>query len=99
MNLQRYPIHLCYEDGILTVDGGVEHSVAKELAPELAAVVPGVDGLVERLRVAPHDSGAIVPCATPCALRSSRKPPLRPSPSQWEAGAGGHYAACQWNAA
>jgi osmotically-inducible protein OsmY len=53
INLHRYPIHLRYEDGILTVDGEVEHIAAKKLALELAAAVPGVDGLVDRLRVAP----------------------------------------------
>jgi osmotically-inducible protein OsmY len=53
INLHRYPIHLRYEDGILTVDGDVEHIVAKKLALELAAAVRGVDGLVDRLRVAP----------------------------------------------
>jgi len=52
INLQRYPIHLRYEDGILTLDGEVEHIVAKKLARKLAAV-PGVQGVVERLRVAP----------------------------------------------
>jgi osmotically-inducible protein OsmY len=53
INLHRYPIHLRCEDGILTVDGDVEHIVAKKLALELAAAVPGVDGLVDRLRVVP----------------------------------------------
>ncbi|HSF29281.1 MAG TPA: BON domain-containing protein [Candidatus Tectomicrobia bacterium] len=53
INLHRYPIHLRCEDGILTVDGDVEHIVAKKLALELAASVPGVDGLVDRLRVVP----------------------------------------------
>jgi osmotically-inducible protein OsmY len=53
INLHRYPIHLRCEDGILTVDGEVAHIVAKKLALELAAAVPGVDGLVDRLRVAP----------------------------------------------
>jgi osmotically-inducible protein OsmY len=53
INLHRYPVHLRYEDGILTLDGEVEHIVAKKLALELGAAVPGVDGLVDRLRVAP----------------------------------------------
>ncbi|HXH14007.1 MAG TPA: BON domain-containing protein [Alphaproteobacteria bacterium] len=53
INLHRYPIHLHCEDGILTMDGEVEHIVAKKLALELAAAVPGVDGLIDRLRVAP----------------------------------------------
>jgi osmotically-inducible protein OsmY len=53
INLHRYPIHLRYEDGILTVDGEAAHIAAKKLALELAAAVAGVDGLVDRLRVAP----------------------------------------------
>jgi osmotically-inducible protein OsmY len=53
INLHRYPIHLHGEDGMVTVDGEAEHIVAKKLALELAAAVPGVDGLVDRLRVAP----------------------------------------------
>jgi osmotically-inducible protein OsmY len=53
INLHRYPIHLYCEDGIVTVDGEAEHIVAKKLALELAAATPGVDGLVDRLRVAP----------------------------------------------
>jgi osmotically-inducible protein OsmY len=53
INLHRYPIHLHYEEGILTLEGDVEHIVAKKLALELAAAVPGVDGLVDRLRVVP----------------------------------------------
>lgn len=53
INLHRHPIHLRCEDGILTVDGEVADIVAKKLSLELAAAVPGVDGLVDRLRVAP----------------------------------------------
>jgi osmotically-inducible protein OsmY len=53
INLHRYPIHLHCEHGIVTVDGDAEHIVAKKLALELAAAMPGVDGLVDRLRVVP----------------------------------------------
>ena len=53
INLHRYPIHLHCEDGILTVDGEVAHIAAKKLALERAAAIPGVDGLVDRLRVVP----------------------------------------------
>jgi osmotically-inducible protein OsmY len=53
INLHRYPIHLHCDDGIITVDGDVEHIVAKKLALERAAAMPGVDGLVDRLRVVP----------------------------------------------
>jgi osmotically-inducible protein OsmY len=53
INLHRYSVHLHCEDGIVTVEGEAEHIVAKKLAFELAAAVPGVDGLVDRLRVVP----------------------------------------------
>ena len=53
INLHRYPIHLHGEDGIVTVDGDVEYIVAKKLSLELAAAIPGVEGLVDRLRVVP----------------------------------------------
>ena len=53
INLHRYPIHLHCEDGIVTVEGDVEHIIAKKLALERAAAIPGVDGLVDRLRVVP----------------------------------------------
>jgi osmotically-inducible protein OsmY len=53
INLHRYPIRLHCEDGIVTMDGDAEHIVAKKLALELAAAIPGVDGLVDRLRVVP----------------------------------------------
>ncbi|HEX9870127.1 MAG TPA: transporter, partial [Candidatus Tectomicrobia bacterium] len=50
INPHRYPIHMTFKDGILTLDGEVEHIVAKKLSLELAAAVPGIDGLVDRLR-------------------------------------------------
>jgi osmotically-inducible protein OsmY len=53
INLHRYPVHLRCEDGILTMAGDVQDIRAKKLALELAAAVPGVDGVVDRLRVVP----------------------------------------------
>ncbi len=53
LNLHRYPVHLALSDGDLIVEGEVEHVAAKKLALELAAAVPGVSGIVDRLRVAP----------------------------------------------
>jgi osmotically-inducible protein OsmY len=53
LNLQRYPVRLTFRDGILTVEGEVEHIAAKKLAVERAAAVPGVVGVVDRLWVAP----------------------------------------------
>src|SRR5690606_27063767 len=81
INLQRYPIHLRYEHGILTVEGEVEDIVAKKLTRELPAV-PGVDGVVDRLRVAPAERWTMAPSATTCAMRCSRNRPLRPLPSR-----------------
>lgn len=53
INLHRYPVHLACSDGDLVVEGEMENIVAKKLALELAAAVPGVSGIVDRLRVAP----------------------------------------------
>lgn len=53
INLHRYPIAVTFEAGDLTVEGEVEHIIAKKLALELAAAVPGVKGIVDRLRVTP----------------------------------------------
>lgn len=50
LNLRRSLIHLRYEDGLLTLEGDVEDLVAKQLVLQLAAL-PGVEGLVDRLRV------------------------------------------------
>jgi ribose-phosphate pyrophosphokinase len=52
INLHRYPIHLHCEDGIVTVDGDVEHIVAKKLALErAAAMVPLAAAVAEQLGV------------------------------------------------
>jgi osmotically-inducible protein OsmY len=53
INLNRYLFRLHCDDDIVTVDGNAEHIVAKKLAIELAAAMPGVDGLADRLRVIP----------------------------------------------
>lgn len=53
INLHRYPVRVAFSDGDLVLEGEVEHIVAKKLALELAAAVPGVDGIVDRLRVRP----------------------------------------------
>lgn len=53
INLHRYPVHLDFADGVLTVEGEVENIAAKKLAMELAIAVPGVSGIVDRLHVAP----------------------------------------------
>ncbi len=53
INLHKYPIRMEYQDGVLTLEGEIEHIAAKKLSMELAAAVPGVSGIVDRLRVAP----------------------------------------------
>jgi len=53
INLHRYPVHIAWSDGDLMLEGEMENIVAKKLALELAAAVPGVSGIVDRLRVAP----------------------------------------------
>jgi osmotically-inducible protein OsmY len=53
INLHRYPVRIAFSDGDLVLEGEMENIVAKKLALELAAAVPGVSGIVDRLRVAP----------------------------------------------
>jgi len=53
INLHQYPVHLAFSDGDLVLAGEMETLVAKKLALELAAAVPGVSGIVDRLRVVP----------------------------------------------
>ena len=55
INLHRYPIHLDFSDGIVTMEGEVEHVAAKKISLELAASVRGVSGIVDRLRVTPAE--------------------------------------------
>jgi osmotically-inducible protein OsmY len=53
INLHQYPVHVAFSDGDLVLEGEIENIVAKKLALELAAAVPGVRGIVDRLRVVP----------------------------------------------
>ena len=55
INLHRYPVTIDFspEDGVLTLEGEVEHIAAKKLSMELAIAVPGVVNIVDRLRVVP----------------------------------------------
>lgn len=47
------PIRMAYADGDLTMEGEVDHIAGKKLALEAAARVPGVRGIIDRLRVQP----------------------------------------------
>jgi len=62
MNPQRSPVRIDSSDGTLTLEGEVGHLAAKKLILEVAAAVPGVRGIVDRLHVAPAqpmDDGTI----------------------------------------
>lgn len=53
INLHRFPIGISNADGVAVLEGEVGDIAAKKLALELAGSVPGVRGVVDRLRVAP----------------------------------------------
>lgn len=53
VNLHRFPLHLEFDDGVLTLEGEVEQITAKKKALETAAAVPGVTGIIDRLRLVP----------------------------------------------
>ncbi len=74
INLHRYPIQMDFCDGVLTLEGEVEHIAAKKLALELAIVVPGVSGIVDRLHVEPAEragDGAILDAVRNALLQES----------------------------
>jgi osmotically-inducible protein OsmY len=53
VGLSTHPIALRYDDGTLTLEGEVASVAAKKLALEAAAAVPGVTGIIDRVRVTP----------------------------------------------
>lgn len=53
INLHRCPVHIDFEDGVLTLEGEVENVAAKKLAMELGIAVFGVTGIVDRRRITP----------------------------------------------
>jgi osmotically-inducible protein OsmY len=56
INLHRWPVHLdLTDDRVLIMEGDVESIAAKKLALEIAAAVPDVRGVVDRLHVAPAE--------------------------------------------
>lgn len=55
INLHRYPIDIKNADGVAILEGEVGDIAAKKLAIELAASVPEVHGVVDRLRVVPGE--------------------------------------------
>lgn len=57
INLHRYPVSIDLDsDGTLTLEGDAANIAAKKLALELGASIPGVSGIVDRLRVAPTEA-------------------------------------------
>jgi osmotically-inducible protein OsmY len=86
INMHKYPIHMAFEEGLLTLEGEVEHVAAKKLAMELAVAVRGVAGIVDRLHVTPSmrmGDGAILdavrdallqePCLRTCTKQVKHK--------------------------
>lgn len=53
VNLHDFPLNLEYSSGLLTIEGEVEHIMAKKRALEVAAAVSGVDRIIDRLRLVP----------------------------------------------
>ncbi len=62
INLHSYPIHLTFSNDDLVLEGEAENIAAKKLALELAAAVPRVGRIIDRLRVRPaeHMSDAVI---------------------------------------
>lgn len=56
VNLHRFPLYLSLADGTLTIEGEVEHIRAKKRALEVAAALPGIAGIVDRIRLIPARS-------------------------------------------
>ena len=86
INLHKYPVQMEFSDSVLTLGGEAEHIAAKKLSLELAVVVPGVSGIVDRLHVMPSTrmgDGAILdavrdallqePILTNCSIYTIRK--------------------------
>jgi osmotically-inducible protein OsmY len=62
VNVHDRPVEIEFADGVVTISGEVASVAAKKLALEIAAAVPPVTGVVDRLRVEPsgrREDGAI----------------------------------------
>ena len=86
INLHAHPVTISYDNEVLTLEGEVQDIAAKKLTMELAVVVPGVTGIVDRLHVTPAvriGDGAILtavrdvllqePALQDCAVRVRNK--------------------------
>ncbi len=56
VDLHHSPITASYADGVLTLEGEAPNIAAKKRGLEIAAAVPGVTGIVDRLRVTPAEA-------------------------------------------
>lgn len=73
INLHTHPVQMAFQDGVLTLEGEAEHIAAKKLAMELAAVVSGVTGIVDRLHIVPASrmgDGAILDAVRDALLQA-----------------------------
>jgi osmotically-inducible protein OsmY len=88
INLHRYPVHVEYDftKNAIILEGEVENIIAKKRAFEIASRIDGVDGVIDRLTVAPGErrgDGAIrdslvqellqEPALRACTLRAFSK--------------------------
>lgn len=74
INLHRHSIAMDFSDGVLTLEGEVENVAAKKLAMELAAALPQVKNIVDRLHVAPAacmGDGAVLDAVRDALLQES----------------------------
>ncbi|MEJ2761448.1 MAG: BON domain-containing protein [Gammaproteobacteria bacterium] len=55
LDVHATPVSLALEQGVLTAEGELEDVAVKKLALERLAAVPGVTGIIDRLRVAPAE--------------------------------------------
>lgn len=55
INIHLHPVKVGFIDGKVTLEGDVKDLAAKKLAVELAAMVEGVHGVIDRLRVTPSE--------------------------------------------
>ncbi|MBE0504192.1 MAG: BON domain-containing protein [Desulfuromonadales bacterium] len=55
VNLHNFPLQLEFDDGVLTMQGEVEHIMAKKRALEVAAAIPSVTSIVDRVHLAPPE--------------------------------------------
>jgi osmotically-inducible protein OsmY len=91
INLHKFPVEMDFSEGVLTLEGEVEHVAAKKLSLELAVAVGGVTGIVDRLHVTPATrmgDGAILDAVRDallqeqalknCSIYVSRKGQLEP---------------------